>query len=175
MPQGRVSVTKILLGNKMYRCLQRKLLLTQKNKRLLLEGIHVFPIPSDYKSLDCDCYFSFKVVDMASRWYHHQCYWTQNKYKVIQMGWNFYSGRIDKHWAELLQQSRGMSSLCLPLDLQGTSMSELWVKHILDRFNTNSNFGFETTLFSFKCDMNPLTLLSLEMVYLTEKLISSFA
>jgi len=122
LPQGRVSVLKILLGSKMYRFLHCKFLLTQKNKRLLLEGIQMFPIPSDYESLDFDCYFSFKVVDMASRWYHHQCYWMQNKYKVIQMGWNFYSGRIDKHWAELLQQSRGMPSLCLSLNLQGTSM-----------------------------------------------------
>ena len=63
-----------LLGSKMYKCLHRKLLLTQKNKCLLLEGFDVFPISSDYISLDFDCYISFKVVDMASRWYHHQCY-----------------------------------------------------------------------------------------------------
>ena len=136
----------------MYRFLQCKLLLTQKYKRLPLEGIHVFPIPSDYESLVFDCYFSFKVVDMASRWYSTIISATECKINTKSFRWDGIS--IAVVLTNTKQNCCGSLGgchrfVCLWI-FKAHRCLELWVKHILDSFHTNSNIGFETTLFTFK-------------------------
>jgi hypothetical protein len=137
---------------KMYRFLQCELLLTQKNKRLLLEGIDLFPIPFDYKSLDFDCYFSVKVVDIASRWYCTIISATGCQINTKSFRWDGISTAV-----ELTNTEQNCCSclggchrfVCLRI-FKAQRCLELWVKHILDSSHTNSNFGFETALLSFK-------------------------